>query len=95
LASIQGTVSTILAATIMAPCSPCMNWLRLALKNSIPSWAYSFSLHAASGDPGSCPASRVSASRGLSCSATTRSGSTSIDQSRSVTLLHCEPMALL
>jgi hypothetical protein len=95
LASIHGTVSTILAAVIIAPCSPCMNWLRLALKNSIPSWEYSFSLHKASGDPGSRPASRVTASNGLSCSATRRSGSTSIDQSRSVTLLHCEAIALL
>ena len=95
MASIHGTVSTILAAVIMAPCSPCMNCERFALNISIPSCEYSFSVHVAMGEPGSVPATRATASSGLSCSATSRSGSTSMDQSRSVTLFHCEPMALL
>ena len=95
MASIHGTVSTILAAVIMAPCSPCMNCERLALKSSIPSCVYSFSVQVAIGEPGSVPATRATASSGLSCSVTSRSGSTSVDQSRSVTLFHCDPIALL
>ena len=47
------------------------------------------------GDPGSVPATRATASSGLSCSATRRSGSTSMDQSRSVTLFHCVTYCLV
>ena len=61
----------------------------------MPSCEYSFSLHLASGDPGSVPATLATASSGDSCSATSRSGSTGVAQSNSVTEFHCDPMALL
>ncbi len=97
MASIQGTVSTILAATIMAPCSPCMNWLSWALSDSIPRAVISFSPQLLKGEPGTSRAALATATVlvGAAEVASKRSGSTSVAQSRSVTELHWESMALL
>jgi hypothetical protein len=94
LASIHGTVSTILAAVSIAPCSPCMNWLRLAFSVSTPNAVSSRSPHEAIGDPGTCVAARASCRIGAWLWWTRASGSTSVAQSRSVTLFHCDPLAL-
>ena len=94
MASIHGTVSTILAAVIMAPCSPCMNWLSWALKLSTPSAVSSLSPQFPIGEPSTSRAAAVSCMSGVLLS-TRPSGSTSVSQSSSVTLFHCELIALL
>ena len=79
----------------MAPCSPCMNWLRLAVRNSTPICVNSFSDHDAIADPGTAAAARTSRITGVSWLATSASGSTGVSQSSSVTLFHCDALALL
>ncbi len=95
MASIHGTVSTIFAVQISAPCSPCMNWLRLQFWDSIACWSHSLSVHDASEVPDrskpSCSTSSVVMRMGDS--AAMRSWSTSMDQSRSVSPFHCECLA--
>ena len=93
MASIHGTVSTILAVQSSAPCSPCMNWLRLQLCCSTPHCVHSLDVHLASGVPvGSKSMASQLGSAPLANTAMA-SGSTSIDQSRSVSPFHCEFLA--
>ena len=73
-----------------------MNWLRRAFINSTPSWVNSGSFQVARGEPGSLAATlNKDGTASSPISRTRRSGSTSICQSRSVTLFHWELIALL
>ncbi len=94
MASIHGTVSTILAVQMSAPCSPCMNWLRRQLMLSTPSSVHSLSPKFLSGDSG-CSTTHWNGPAAFEpCrSLMMRSGSTSIDQSRSVSPFHWEVLA--
>jgi hypothetical protein len=71
-----------------------MNWLSCALKLSTPSSCSSLSPHEAMGEPSASRAARVSCCSGVEAS-TSSVGSTSVDQSSSVTLFHCDAIALL
>ncbi len=89
MASIHGTVSTILAVHSRAPCSPCMNWLNRQFMDSTPTWVHSLSPKFLRGESGwfwthsNGPAALAPCRGDTICS-----GSTSIDQSRSVSAFH-------
>ena len=91
MASIHGTVSTILAVHSRAPCSPCMNWLSIQFCDSMPSCSHSFSSHFSN----EVPARSSSMALGLAAALamTTASWSTSVSQGRSVSPFHCEVLA--
>ncbi len=88
MASIHGTVSTILAVQISAPCSPCMNCDSVQFCDSQPSSIHSLSPHLAKGVPDmsiSCVNTPPLASE---LAITTASWSTSMSQGRSVSPFH-------
>ena len=71
-----------------------MNWLSWALRLSTPRAVSSLSPQFAIGDPSTSRAAAVSCMSGVVLS-TSCSGSTSVAQSSSVTLFHCDAIALL
>jgi hypothetical protein len=96
LASIHGTVSTILAVHTSAPCSPCMNWLSVQFCDSMPNWIHSFSDHFSNGVPlmsieasGPMPVAPLA----MALARTTCSWSTSVSHGRSVSPFHCDVLA--
>ena len=94
MASIHGTVSTILAVHSSAPCSPCMNCDSDQFWVSIESWVHSLSSHFSNGVPlKSTPWRSISMRRMSEIALANSSWSTSIDQSRSVSPFHCECLA--
>jgi len=92
LASIHGTVSTILAVQTRAPCSPCMNWLSSQLLDSTPNSSHFSSVQCSIWVP---DRSRLCSMKPFwtALAATTASWSTSMDQSRSVSPFHWEVLA--
>ncbi len=92
MASYHGTVSTILAVHSSAPCSPCMNWLRLQRRASMPNSTHSFSPHFSTGVPmymvGSMPVPMAASSALM-----TASRSTSVSHGRSVVAFHWPTLA--
>jgi hypothetical protein len=93
LASIHGTVSTILAVQSSAPCSPCMNWESIQFCDSTPTWSHSFSPHFSNGVPATSMVSGPTPPTPPALAITTASWSTSVSQGRSVSPFHCEVLA--
>ncbi len=94
MASIHGTVSTIFAVQMRAPCSPCMNCDRRQFIDSTPSAVHSLSPKFLNGDSGWLWRYSNGPAEFEPCSTlTTFSGSTSIDQSRSVSPFHWAVLA--
>ena len=94
MASIHGTVSTILAVHSSAPCSPCMNWDSSQFWFSMPNCSHSFSPHFARAVPARSASSHCACAGLASALAmTTFSWSTSVAQARSVWPFHCALLA--
>ena len=94
MASIHGTVSTILAVQSSAPCSPCMNCDSSQFWFSTPNCRNRFSSHFSSTVPAMAASSNLHlAGLASALAMTTRSWSTSMDQSRSVWPFHCAFLA--
>ena len=95
MASIHGTVSTILAVQMRAPCSPCMNWLRVQFWLSMPSFIHCDSSHFSNGVPVTSKSARPrpSALFWSALAMTTRSWSTTVSHGRSVSPFHMETLA--
>ena len=90
MASIHGTVSTIFAVQISAPCSPCMNWLRLQFWNSMPRFIHSLSPQLANGVWLRSMSPKLPSAM---LSRATCSWSTSVSHGRSVSPFHMETLA--
>ncbi len=95
MASIHGTVSTILAVHSRAPCSPCMNWLRRQFWPSMSSSFHSLGPKFRNGESGwAVASSRKRCIWGLPpISVASFSTSTSVSHGRSVSPFHCEDLA--
>ncbi len=91
MASIHGTVSTILAVQMSAPCSPCMNWLSVQFCISMPSSSHWASSQVAKQVP--VRSSSFEPPLASALAATTCSWSTSRCHGRSVSPFHCAVLA--
>ena len=86
-------VTTILPVQSSAPCSPWRNWLIRQLNASSWNCSHSFSPQLFTGEPSTWAMRSWKNVTAPDISRATFSGSTSIDQSRSVEPFHCDDFA--